>query len=177
MEGIEVRSALADDALGIAAVHCASWRDAYANILERAYLEGSIEVDRQSFWSSRFANPDPARTVFVADATLASTVAFICVHRDLDAKWGSLIDNLHVLPALRGKGIGERLMRTAARFLSQEARIIQLHLWVFEANKAGLRFYERLGGEVVERDVSRIPAARGASVLRVFWPDISALVG
>ena len=60
---MEIRPALAGDALGIAAVHCASWRDAYANVLERTYLEGPIEVDRQSFWSGRFANPDEARTV------------------------------------------------------------------------------------------------------------------
>lgn len=46
-----------------------------------------------------------------------------------------------------------------------------IHLWVFEANKAGLRFYERLGGKVVERDTSRIPAARGAAVLCLHWPD------
>jgi hypothetical protein len=46
-----------------------------------------------------------------------------------------------------------------------------IHLWVFEANQAGLRFYERLGGTVVEQDTSPIPEAKGAVILRLYWPD------
>lgn len=64
-------------------------------------------------------------------------------------------------------------MRAAARSMSVEAKTSGLHLWVFEANEAGLRFYNRLGGEVVERDVSQIPAANRAPVLRVFWPHFA----
>ena len=175
MEGITIRPATAGDAPEIAAVHCASWRDAYANVLERAYLEGPIASERRTFWFDRFANPDPARAVFVAVARSATVNAFICFHRDLDTRWGSLIDNLHVLPTLRGRGVGERLMREAGRLLSNEAQLNGLHLWVFEANIAALRFYRRLGGEVVERDISRIPAANGASILRVYWSELSAL--
>ena len=172
-----IRMAVAGDASRIAALHCASWRDAYKNVLERAYLEGPIEADRRAFWSGRFAEPDPARTVFVADAPGESLVGFVCIQQDVDAEWGSLIDNLHVAPALRGEGVGAQLMRTAALSLSGGSRTTRLHLWVFEANEAGLRFYRRLGGEVVERGSSRIPAATGAAVLRVFWPDLSVLTG
>jgi len=171
---VEIREADAADAATIAAIHCASWRDAYANVLDPAYLRGPIEGERQSFWSARFAEADPARTVFLAAAPPA---AFMCVYRDLDAVWGSLVDNLHVLPELRGRGVGERLMRTAARHLAGQAQRAGLHLWVFEANRDGLRFYRRLGGEVADRNVSRIPAARGATVLRVVWPDVAALIG
>ncbi|RBP11424.1 ribosomal protein S18 acetylase RimI-like enzyme [Roseiarcus fermentans] len=160
MERIRIRQAAASDARDIALVHCASWRDAYANIHEPGYLEGSIEAERQSFWSDRFASPDPSRTVFVAVAPSAAVHGFICVYRDLDAEWGSLIDNLHVLPTLRSRGLGERLLRTAARFLSDEATSSGLHLWVFEANEAAVRFYRRLGGDVVERGVSRIRRRR-----------------
>lgn len=73
-------------------------------------------------------------------------------------------------PQARSRRIGERLFRAVAGELSARASSSGLHLWVFEANAAGLRFYERLGGRVVERDRSEIPAAGGKAVLRVYWP-------
>ena len=63
------------------------------------------------------------------------------------------------------------MMQNVATRLASRHPGMGVHLWVFEANEAGLRFYERLGGKVVERDTSRIPAARGATVLRLHWPD------
>ena len=46
---------------------------------------------------------------------------------------------------------------------------------MFEANEAGLRFYLRLGGSVVEEDKSSIPAAKDKTVLRVHWPTLTVL--
>lgn len=63
------------------------------------------------------------------------------------------------------------MMQNVATRLASRHPGTGIHLWVFEANEAGLRFYERLGGKIVERDSSRIPAARGATVLRLHWPD------
>lgn len=177
MNNIIVRCASASDATSIAAIHCSSWRDAYANVLDPAFLVGPIDHDRRALWSARFNTPDERQAVFVAAAPTETLSGFICVYRDLDPQWGSLIDNLHVLPELRGKGIGEHLMRAAACSINSEVYTRGIHLWVFDANKAGLRFYQRLGGEVVERSVSEIPAANGAVVLRVFWPDLSVLMG
>lgn len=175
MSEVSIRPAAPADASQVAAIHCASWRDAYASVLDEAFLAGPIEEDRRALWSDRLRNPDTARIILLADVAQARPAAFVCAYRDLDPVWGSWIDNLHVLPALRGKGIGENLIRAAARTLAADAKIAGLHLWTFEANQAALKFYRRLGGEVVERGTSQIPAARGASILRVFWPTLSAL--
>jgi ribosomal protein S18 acetylase RimI-like enzyme len=175
MNEINVRHATPADASQVAAIHCASWRDAYASVLDEAFLRGPIEEDRRALWFDRLQNPDKARIILLADVAQAAPAAFVCAYRDLDPVWGSWIDNLHVLPALRGKGIGEHLMRSAARALAAEARTTGLHVWTFEANQAALRFYRRLGGEVVERGTSQIPAAKGATILRMFWPTLSAL--
>jgi ribosomal protein S18 acetylase RimI-like enzyme len=177
MKEIVIRRATSDDARDISTIHCLSWRDAYANVLDPEFLAGPIEQDRDAVWSARFSTEDEAQVIFVATAPPAKPAAFICAYRDSDAQWGSLIDNLHVLPALRGQGIGERLMRAAARSLVAEAQSRGLHLWVFEANEAAMRFYRYLGGEVVEQAVSEIPAANGATVLRVFWRDLSVMSG
>jgi hypothetical protein len=52
----------------------------------------------------------------------------------------------------------------------------KLTAW-FEANVAGLRFYERLGGAVVERCLEEeLPAPPETYILRVFWSDLAAMI-
>jgi ribosomal protein S18 acetylase RimI-like enzyme len=173
--GIVIRPATEADAATIAAIHTASWRDAYAHILAPEYLSGGIEDDRRAVWSQRLSYRPPAQLVDVAVDSTGRTQGFVCSYGDHDPVWGSLVDNLHVLPQTRGQGIGERLLRAAATQLSERSSSRGLHLWVFEANVAGLRFYRRLGGQVVERDFSENPAAGGKAVLRVHWPSLAQM--
>jgi len=170
-----LRPARADDAPRIAAIHCASWRDTYSNVLSPEFLAGPIEQDRSELWAARLAAPDEARQVLVGESPTSGAAAFLSAYRDADAQWGSLIENLHVSPELRGQRIGERLIRAAASALATQAKAPGMYLWVFEANQAGLRFYQRLGGEVVERSTSKLAEANGATILRVAWPSLNAL--
>jgi ribosomal protein S18 acetylase RimI-like enzyme len=172
---IVVRPATVSDAATIAAIHAASWRDAYANILAPEFLGGDIEEDRLAVWSQRLRDPSPAQLANVAVDLTGRALAFVCGYCDFDPVWGSLMDNLHVLPRSRGHGIGAQLFRTVVAQLLERHSSLGLHLWVFEANVAGLRFYSRLGGRVVERESSEIPAAGGKAVLRVHWPTIAQI--
>ena len=173
-EPLIIRPAGAEDAGRIAALHCESWRDAYAHVLDPAYLAGPIEADRQTLWTGRLAEPEPGQMVHVAETSDQPVAGFICLFRDSDPRWGSLIDNLHVRPALRGQNIGERLIKAAVAVLDPHQ---PFHLWVFEDNAAGLRFYERLGGRIAERTIDDMPAARGAMILRMVWPNAASLRG
>ncbi len=175
MADITYRPADAADAAAIAAIHVASWRDAYATILDPSYLAGPIEADRLAHWTAALTDPPPNLLVEKAMED-ERMVGFICVHRDHDPQWGSWVDNLHITPDMRGRKIGEGLMRRAATLLSEQQAESGLHLWVFEANTAGLRFYERLGGRVVGQTTSRIPAANGKTSLRVHWPALAPLL-
>jgi ribosomal protein S18 acetylase RimI-like enzyme len=176
LPGVTIRSATKTDAADIAAVHAASWRDAYAGILSAAFLNGDIESDRLGVWSRRLCEPKPSQLVDVARDPSGAMVGFVCAYRDADANWGSLVDNLHVLPRLRGHGIGPKLLRGMVAQLAARDADCGLHLWVFEANVAALRFYARLGGRVVETKTSEIPAAGGKAVLRVHWSALSQMV-
>jgi GNAT superfamily N-acetyltransferase len=177
MASITYRAAQRADAEAVATIHAASWRDAYASVLEPDFLSGPIEDDRLRLWTDRLGNRPPNLLVEVAAEVSGRLIGFVAVFRDHDPKWGSLIDNLHVLPGMRGQKIGENLLRSVARQLRPEDARNGLHLWVFEANEAGLRFYQRLGGAVVGRDTSRIPAANGKAVLLVHWPTLTPLIG
>ena len=107
-----IRSATETDAASIAAVHVASWRDAYADILAPEFLNSSIEEDRHAVWLQRLRDRPATQLVDIATDSTGRVVAFVCAYRDFDPYWGSIIDNLHVLPQLRGHGIGERLFRS-----------------------------------------------------------------
>ncbi len=163
------------DAAAIASLHAKSWQDAYRSILDPNFLAGPIEADRLTLWSDRLADPAPSLIVQTARGSAHQLIGFIAAFRDHDPRWGSWVDNLHVAPEMRGQKIGERLLRSMAQNLASQGTDNGLYLWVFEANQAGLRFYQRLGGKVVEHDTSRIPAASGKTILRVHWPTLSAL--
>ncbi|MGU3330629.1 N-acetyltransferase family protein [Methylobacterium mesophilicum] len=175
MADIIYRAARETDAQTIAAIHVASWRNAYRSILDPAFLAGPIEEDRLSHWLGKFSRPASDFQVDVASTIDGTLVGFTATHRNLDRRWGSLVDNLHVLPEMRGRRIGEVLLRSAARKLAAQQAAEGLHLWVFEANEPALRFYERLGGQVVERTLSQIPTENGRTILRVHWPALSDL--
>ena len=51
-----------------------------------------------------------------------------------------------------------------------------LFVGVVDSNTAGIRFYTRLGGKVVESETSDMPAANGKRVLRVHWEKLETLV-
>jgi len=172
MGDISYRAATAADAAAIAAIHTASWRDAYATILDPTYLAGPVEADRLALWTSRLETPPDGMLLEAAVEADGRVVGFICAHRNADPTWGSWVDNLHVVPEMRGRKIGEALLARATRRLAAQEPDGGLFLWVFQANTAGLRFYERLGGRVVETAASRIPAAHGKPSLRVHWPSL-----
>jgi len=175
LRDIIIRPATEEDATLIAAIHAASWRDAYAHILAPEFLNGPIEADRLAVWSERLRDPPATQLVNVAFDNTGLMQAFVCGYCDVDPIWGSLIDNLHVRPEARGQGIGERLFRDVADQLLARASNSRLHLWVFEANVAGLRFYRRLGGRIGGKDHSLLPAASGKAVLRVHWPSLAQI--
>jgi GNAT superfamily N-acetyltransferase len=172
---MRLREATTDDAAEIAALHASSWRDAYRSILEPAFLAGPVESDRMAAWSTRLSNPRDHQHILVA-VEQGVLVGFICVFGDEDPKWGARVDNLHVTPSARGRGIGALLLRSAASWVADRYPGSALHLWVFEMNALACQFYARLGGAVVEKSISKIPSAGGASVLRFQWASATDLL-
>jgi hypothetical protein len=51
-----------------------------------------------------------------------------------------------------------------------------IHLWVFEANHTARRFYEAFKGEVVERQIKKMPGGAEIPSLRYIWPDSAMLL-
>ncbi len=164
---LSIRRAGTGDIAAVAGLHIASWRVAYVDILDPAYLAGPIEADRTAVWTERLAAPRDDLTVLLAETRDGSPVGFVCVIHAEDPPWGRLVDNLHARPDLRGTGIGARLLAAAAAIICHG----DMHLWVYAANDGARRFYARQGGREVDIQASDKVGSAGKPLWRVHWPD------
>jgi GNAT superfamily N-acetyltransferase len=106
------------------------------------------------------------------DATL---VGFACVFPDEHPRYGALLDNLHVLETMKGRGLGSQLLVAAAGWCEQRRSGSGMHLWVYERNLAARRFYERFGARELQRVVTGVPGGGGTVSLRYGWTDVCAV--
>jgi ribosomal protein S18 acetylase RimI-like enzyme len=168
----DLRTAEAADADRVAALHAASWRSAYRGLLADAYLDGDIDGERRAVWRVRLATAGDETVLACGGGTV---LGFCCFRVDADPRWGTLVDNLHADPAHRGLGIGRRLLSDVARRAGAAAPGRPVHLFCLAGNGAARGFYERLGGEVVERCEHDEPDGRRHPVLRYAWASPAAL--
>jgi GNAT superfamily N-acetyltransferase len=173
---ITIRPIVPADAATIAHLHTASWRSAYRGMLRDDYLDGDIATERQQAWAARLGAPvDPNSYGFIAHAD-AGPVGFVFLFGRAEATWGTLVDNLHVLPGMKGRGIGRRLLEAAALETGRRYPRERVHLFVFEKNVDARRFYAGVGGREVERGTVEPPGGGSQVHLRVAWDDAAHLL-
>ena len=163
------------DAPAIAALHRDSWAAAYAHILSPDWLAHELAGNRLRVWTERFAAPDPAMRVLLAEDE-SGLSGFVCLFLGADPQWGSHVDNLHVRPGSQGQGLGRRLLGAAAQIAVIETPGQSLELHVYAANTAARGFYTRLGGVESRAEKQLAPDGSQQSYLRLWWPDPAALL-
>jgi ribosomal protein S18 acetylase RimI-like enzyme len=174
------RTAGPGDAESVARLHADSWRRHYRGAYADSYLDGDVLDDRRLVWSSRLTTQANTLTILAEDDN--GLTGFVhCVFDD-DDRWGSLIDNLHVVHSRQRTGVGTALLTSAAKAIADRAAHKSIHLWVLCQNIAAQRFYRALGGTSVDtRKVSPpggVPARVNGSPssLRIAWRDSATLL-
>ncbi len=166
------RDAAPKDAAAIAALHAESWRFNYRGILPDAYLDGELYTEREAVWRDRLDAPRPGQLVIVA--TQRGTLGgFVAIFRDGEPGFDAEIENLHVRPRLCRQGLGRRLLGAAVERLAADG-VSSACLWVYDANEAAVRFYQRLGGTADKRGFDPFAGA-DAPHTRIVWPDLAKL--
>jgi ribosomal protein S18 acetylase RimI-like enzyme len=177
---VRFRSADAQDAEPIATLHAESWRRHYRGAYADSFLDGDLAADRRSVWSAHFAAAANTETVLAErDGRL---VGFVHVVFDADPRWGSFVDNLHVLHDQRRTGIGTHLLKCAARAVSQQASGDAMYLWVLQQNTIAQQFYDSCGATRAETAPVPPPGGNpdrliGSPLgLRMVWPNATRLL-
>ena len=171
---LHIREIAASDLDVIAALHAHSWRTSYRGILRDSYLDDSIFEERLALWRDRLLIPTPEQLGLLAQSS-ASVIGFVFAFVAHDDRWGTLIDNLHVAPECRGKGVGTQLLAALTDSLLHRAFEDGIHLWVFEANHRTRQYYERLGAKAVESAVVEAPGGGQAAACLYAWRSVSQL--
>ncbi len=169
-----IRPAWADDASSIARLHANNWRRSYRGILRDGFLDGPLVQDRQALWDRRLSlSPDlENRSVWVVEEA-GEVEAFVCVLLDADPDWGALLESLHVSAVWQGRGLGTRLMVTAAEWVRSLRPSSGLYLWVGAENIAARGFYEHLDGKVLGRRIQCAPEGTHVDVVAYGWREWS----
>lgn len=171
---IACRAAVPADAEAIARLHARSWRESYRGSFSDAFLDGDLVAERLAVWRDRLDAPASDQLVRVA-VDGGRLLGFVCAYGAHDPRWGSFVDNLHVVKTSKRRGIGASLMRQAGEWLAGAHPGLGVYLWVLEANTPARRFYERLGAE--NAGVTTMETHGGAVVrsCRYTWPRAERL--
>lgn len=137
------------DVKAIAHLHTLNWQQNYRDMLSKNYLDNLVADERLEVWTKRFENISDNPHVIVAKEN-NRLVGFVCLYKDYDPQYGTLLDNLHVSNTMQGKGIGKQLLLLGKEWTKQQSPQKGMFLWVFESNHAAIKFYERMGGQFIE---------------------------
>lgn len=177
MSDLALIPATAADAERLAAMHAASWQHTYPGMLPAAYLRDQAFPERLAAWRARMHNGADGPVEVTLAMVDGEAAGFACLLPEAEPRFGIYLDNLHVLPAFHGQGLGKRLLAHCAQRVAAHWPGRPLFLYVLEANTQAREFYQRLGGEESEafEDDFHGPDLR-VMVRRVTWPDVAALV-
>jgi GNAT superfamily N-acetyltransferase len=169
------RSARPADAPAIAYLHALSWRTTYRGILRDDFLDGPLLENRRALWDARLHDAAREDQLIWVSEQAGEIQAFACAFLDADPEWGTLLDNLHVVPPLKGGGLGRMLMSEVAQRVLRHPSSPKLHLWAYEQNVAARRFYERLGGINTACQTEEALDGSKVKAVRYYWRDVSSL--
>jgi ribosomal protein S18 acetylase RimI-like enzyme len=172
-----VRQATEADLPAIAAVHLASWRAAYRDVVpEDVLLRRSIQ-DCSAGWRATLAR-EPANVTLACapDGRIHGVCwAGTVVDAERSAPFEFEIFGLHVAPGSQRRGIGASLLRQAlARASRREGRNSAI-AWTLKDLPSSRQFYRRAGGMPVKSGVFLIDAIALAEIA-YGWSDLRALV-
>jgi ribosomal protein S18 acetylase RimI-like enzyme len=145
---MHITPATPDDCPAIAALHVASWQQAYAHLLPAEYLASLSVARREASWRQVLAEDRSELLVARSGTEVLGFVSF-GPSRDADAPAGrGEVWALYVSPGAWSTGVG-RALWDAGRERLVALGFRSVSLWVLAGNERALRFY-RLAGFSVE---------------------------
>lgn len=173
---MNIREANVTDAPGIARVHVDTWRSAYRAIIPQSFLDELSYEQRARQWERTLRGAGHQEFVYVAENEARQIIAFAsggsALSKEPSLYTGELFA-IYILDAYQRQGLGQRLFfQVVERLLTLQ--LTSMLIW-FLAENSARRFYEKLGGVLVQTDTYRIAGAELEQVA-YGWPDITQFV-
>jgi len=160
---MRVEPATSEDYRGIAAVHVASWQQAYVGIVPSEHLAGLSLAGREAWWQEALQKGIPQVLVARHDGAVVGFVAHgACRDEDRPPSRGE-IWALYVLAPFWSTGVGRALWLAAREQLRLQG-FTSISLWVLSQNARGVRFYTAAG--FVPEAASERELALGGTLLK-----------
>jgi len=148
MKGLKIREAKLSEAELIGSLHASSWMTAYRGLLSDEYLDNDLEAERRKYWLKKMPTITNKEFVLVAEEN-GELIGFVAVLDKPEAGFDALVDNLHVRPDLKRRGIGGKLLNAVATRLLDTQRK-SFYLFVLIGNTEAENFYLAKGGRPLD---------------------------
>lgn len=144
----EIRKAGPEDARGIAAVHDASWMNAYSGLVPYRALTKMVKRRGTDWWEKAIRK---ATAIFVVEVD-EQIIGYATLGRNRvrTLPFDGEIYEIYLKPEFQGVGFGTRLF-LAARAELRRRGLTGTAVWVLADNEPAISFYENAGGRAVAR--------------------------
>ena len=164
------------DAEALAHVHVTAWRETYRGLLRDTYLDAMSELEHARRFLRSLIRPEPSDLILLAaDRRGAVGYAQGGPARSHAAGEGEIY-TLYLLGEAQGRGLGRRLLTSAARALAAQGAT-SLVIAVLAENYRARSFYEHLGGVAGQPYATHAPGGGLTQEVAYRWPDLRALTG
>lgn len=143
-----IRRATQADINGIARVHVDTWRTAYMGIMPEDKLRNLSYERSATQWEQNLRSRQSDTSVAEYEGKIVGFASY-GPERNQVPRYDCEIYALYVLDMVQRQGIGRKLLTSAAMAL-QIREFETLLIWVLEDNTPARRFYEQIGGVLIE---------------------------
>ena len=147
----DIRAAMPTDAPALAAVHEASWREAYAGVLPPRALMGFINRRGLGWWVRTVRH---AGVLVLEVGGEVAGYATFGRNRTGALPQGGEVYELYLAPEYQGLGFGRRLLTAALDALAAGGAKGAV-VWSIEDNERAMAFYRACGGRDIAEGTER----------------------
>lgn len=168
------RPARVDDAAGMAAVHVASWRTTYVDLLPAGYLARLRESVYTGRWRRMLEQLAPDHAIYVAEENgRVIGFAYGGPDRDRSRRHPGELYAIYLVEDGQRRGWGRALVEAVSAHLVAHG-MYGMVVWVLRDNQPARGFYEHMGGVLLRQ---RTLDFDGLSVPEVAygWDDVTPL--
>ncbi len=140
---IKVRRAVLEDAKSLAHIIVESWKSAYEDLIPKDEIAKFLDKERRQRQFEKFIKEDEIVLIGFYK-NIPCGLVFANKDNDEELEDCASIYSIYLLEEYWGKGLATSLMNEVINILRTEG-CKEVMLWVYEANKRAIGFYEKSG--------------------------------